>query len=50
MAQEMEKLYLEAKQIIAEHRELLDRITDELVAKKVLTYKDINAIRKKCSG
>ena len=50
MAQEMEKLYLEAKQIIAEHRELLDRITNELITKKVLTYKNINAIKEKCSG
>ena len=50
MAQEMEKLYLEAKQIIAEHRELLDRITDELVEKKTLTYKDIEVIWEKCSG
>ena len=50
MAQEMEKLYQEAKRIIAEHRELLDRITDELVEKKTLTYKDIEVIWEKCSG
>ena len=48
-AQEMDRLYREAKQIIVENRTLLDAITEELIAKKILTYKDIKEIRKKCS-
>ena len=48
-AQEMDRLYQEAKRIVVENRNLLDAITEELLAKKTLTYKDIKEIREKCS-
>ena len=45
VAAELEKFYLEAKRIIAENRQFLDKMISELVEKKTLTYRDIEAIR-----
>ncbi|MBR5177530.1 MAG: AAA family ATPase [Lachnospiraceae bacterium] len=49
IAQEMERYYRQAKQIIAENRELLDTLTRELMEKKTLTYREIKIIREKVS-
>lgn len=46
VAEEMDRYYMQAKQIIVENRALLDMITQELVEKKTITYRDIRAIRK----
>ena len=47
VAEEMDKYYRQAKQIIVENRVLLDMITQELVEKKTITHRDIKAIRAK---
>ncbi len=44
VSQEMDKYYLQAKQIIAENRGMLDAVAHELVEKKTLTHRDIKAI------
>ena len=43
--QELEKYYQEAKKILMENREFLDRVADELLKKKTLLYTDIDKIR-----
>ena len=43
--QELEKYYFEAKKILMENREFLDKVADELLKKKILLYTDINKIR-----
>lgn len=45
IAAEMERLYIKAKRIIAENRDLLELIADALVEKKTITYKDIEQIK-----
>lgn len=45
VADEMDKFYRQAKQIIAENRAFLDMIVQELVEKKTITHKDIEKIR-----
>ena len=47
VAEEMDKYYRQAKQIIVENRVLLDMITQELMEKKTITHRDIKAIREK---
>ena len=44
MAMVLEKNFLEVKRILAENRELLDRIADELIQKTTLTYSDFQSI------
>ena len=43
---EMERYYQEAQEIIAENRCFLEEIVEELMNKEVLTYRDINRIKK----
>ena len=43
--QELEKCYQEAKKILMENREFLDKVADELLKKKILLYTDIDKIR-----
>lgn len=45
VAEEMDRYYRRAKQIIAENRTFLDMLTQELVEKKTITQKDIKSIR-----
>ncbi len=45
VAEEMDRYYRQAKQIIVDNRELLDLIVKELLEKKTLTHKDITEIR-----
>ena len=47
VAEEMNKYYRQAKQIIAENRELFDTIVRELIEKKTLTDRDIKVIRER---
>ena len=47
VAEEMDKYYRQAKQIIVENRAMLDMIVQELVEKKTITHKDIEKIREK---
>ena len=46
---EMERYYQQTKRIIIENREFLDRLTEALVARKVLVYKDIQNIKAGCT-
>lgn len=45
IAQEMEKYYSKAKQILSENNIFLEKLTDALVEKKLLTYYDIKKIK-----
>lgn len=45
IAQEMEKYYASAKEIIANNREFLEKIAEELEEKKILTFIDIKRIK-----
>ncbi len=47
VSEEMNKYYRQAKQIIAENKELLDIITQELIDKMTLAHKDIQTLRKR---
>ena len=42
---ELERYYRQARQIIVENRTFLDAVTDALIAKRTLTFKDIAEIR-----
>lgn len=44
VATKMAEYYQKAKQILAEHRVFLDRVTEELMERKTLTQKDIKRI------
>ena len=46
IAQELERYYQKAKSILIENRELLDKMAEKLVEKKVITYIDIAEIKK----
>ena len=45
VAYEISRFYRQAKKIISENRKLLDAITEALIEKKVLTYRDIQKIK-----
>ena len=47
VAEEMDKYYRQAKQIVVENRPMLDMIVQELVKKKTITHNDIEKIRDK---
>ena len=40
-------MYNQAKKIIVENRDFFDALVNALIAKKMVTYKDIRAIRKR---
>jgi len=46
---EIEAYYQKAKKILLENREFLDKLTDELVEKKTITYKDIQRVKAGCT-
>ena len=48
VAQEMQKYYLEAKNILTNNREYLDGIAELLLEKKILTQKDIREVANRC--
>lgn len=50
MALELERFYLETKRILIENREFLDKIAAALIEKKTLLRRDIEEIRRTCSG
>ena len=43
----MQEYYNKAKRILVENNDLLEKMTDLLVEKKIITYKDIQAIKDK---
>lgn len=45
VAHEMNRYYQEAKRLIAENREMVNRFTEELLARKTLTWNDIRKIK-----
>ena len=45
VAYEVSRLYKQAKKMLAENRKLLDAITEALIEKKILTYRDIQKIK-----
>lgn len=45
VAAELERCYRETKRILIEHRDFLDAVHDELMAKRLLTFRDIERIR-----
>ncbi len=45
IASELERLYKQAKKIIIENRDFLDAVTQELIEKKTITYRDMQGIR-----
>lgn len=47
MAFKMQEYYNKAKRILVENNNLLEKMTDLLVEKKIITYKDIQAINDK---
>ena len=49
IANEIERLYLEAKKILADNRSFLDNVAADLLARQTLTCKDIAAIRDRIS-
>ena len=48
IATQMGMYYKAAKQILAEHRTFLDKVTEELMRSKTLRQKDIKRIRMSC--
>lgn len=48
--QQIENYYQQAKKIIVNNREFLDKLTDALVENKVLVYGDIQNIKASCSN
>ena len=46
---EIESYYQKTKKILLENREFLDKLTDELVEKKTITYKTIQKIKAGCT-
>ena len=50
VALEMEKYYQQAKKILIDNRQFLDKLTDALVENKVLVYGDIQNIKASCSN
>ena len=50
IAQEMDKYYRQAKQIIAENRGFLDAIVLELIKKKTLTHEEVKYLREKVTA
>ncbi len=45
---EMERYYLEAKRLLAQNREFLDKLVDALIGKKTILGKDIISLKAKC--
>jgi len=45
---EMNKFYQQTKKILAENRVFLDKMTESLIEKKMLTQKEIKEIRDSC--
>ena len=50
VSSEMEKYYQKAKTIIIENKELLDKLVEALIDKKVLVYNDIQTLKASCSA
>ena len=50
VAAELERVYHEAKRILVEHRAFLEAVHDELMEKRLLTFRDIERIRQSIEG